>query len=343
MKPGRRIFAASDLELFEHSQAHADLVGFVDVLNESVVGLPLSKSQDDSGSTALVRMLDKVEQLAEEHPPEPMGLSRFGNHGFVAFYDALEAAAPELVSELLPVDDKEDVEEIATYLCHSFGDRQRIDYGSGHELNFIIVCYILFQKRILSSPREIVLVCFTRYIELMRSLQQRYWLEPAGSHGVWGLDDYQFLTFLFGSSQLRGHKYMRPRAIRDREIVQAYADEYIYLGCINFINLVKTTASLRWHSPMLDDISAVKSWDKVNSGLRKMFLAEVLGKMPIMQHFEFGTFIRATEGMSNPDSVEPSCCHDHANSWGDCCGIAIPSTFGAHESKHGLRPVIPSD
>lgn len=42
---------------------------------------------------------------------------------------------------------------------------------------------------------------------------------------------------------------------------------------------------------MLNDISAVPNWDKVSSGLFKMFNAEVIGKLPVIKHLKFGSLL----------------------------------------------------
>lgn len=177
---------------------------------------------------------------------------------------------------------------------------------------------------------------FVAYLDTMRELQTTYYLEPAGSHGVWGLDDYQFLPFLFGSAQLYSHPHIRPKSIHSSDILDLYAKDYIYLGCIAFINSIKTTAGLRWHSPMLDDISAARNWGKINEGMKKMWAKEVLGKLPVVQHFMFGGILKAAEGMGKGGDEEDREGMKHVHStWGECCGIKVPAAVAARRAEEG--------
>lgn len=111
--------------------------------------------------------------------------------------------AAEEMSKVVPTDH---VLEVTDYFLGSFGDFFRIDYGTGHEAAFAAWLYCLHSLGIFTHAdrMDMVLQLFNKYIKLMRRLQRTYWLEPAGSHGVWGLDDYHFLPFLWGASQLIG-------------------------------------------------------------------------------------------------------------------------------------------
>lgn len=350
--PTRRILSKEDHDLFLSSPTYDLIVAWVFGLAESIASTPISAVKDDDLSPpikVLLEMLDEAEQLVYQNPPDDQGGSRFGNKRFRDFLDKAKVQAPSW-HQRLGIEDADAVSELSTYLNQSFGNRKRIDYGSGHELNFMIWLLCLYQLRIIKRAdfKPLVLKVFTRYLEVMRVIQSTYYLEPAGSHGVWGLDDYQFLPFLFGASQLLHHKYITPRAVHQELILEQFGRDYLYLNQIVFVNSTKTVKGLRWHSPMLDDISSAKSWEKVEGGMRRMFVAEVLKKLPVMQHFLFGSLVPAAEGMSEqnlagvPDEEdddeggevqvfqEGGVRHVHQqNGWGECCGIKVPSGVAA--------------
>lgn len=116
--------------------------------------------------------------------------------------------AESLIQALLPIEKHRFSRFLTPYLVASFGSFTRMDYGTGHETAFgiLMLCLTLirFFNPVPSEERTLVFHVFPRYLRLCWKLQDVYRLEPAGSHGVWGLDDYSFLGYIFGSAQLRG-------------------------------------------------------------------------------------------------------------------------------------------
>jgi serine/threonine-protein phosphatase 2A activator len=284
------------LRKFLDSPVAADFLGFALALNEAVRGRALSDQCEISETTtALVKVLDTMDTWVNEIPPAEHTL-RYGNPSFRVWFAKLKEQASTLVTSVLPpsLNTRSDViQELVPYLIDSFGNETRIDYGTGHETTFIAFLFCLARLGIVTPQRDAVALVnkvFDRYVRLMRRIQTTYWLEPAGSHGVWGLDDYQFFPFIWGSAQLTDHPYLKPNVIHSQETLEQESQEYLYLAAIRFVKHVKK-GSLSETSPILNDISVVPSWSKVNKGMIKMYQVEVLGKVPIMQHFLFGSLL----------------------------------------------------
>ena len=154
------------------------------------------------------------------------------------------------MQQIVGVENMESCKELSGYLEDSFGNSQRVDYGTGHETTFFVFLCCLYVARVLKREElsATILLVFPAYLKVCRHLQTIYWLEPAGSHGVWCLDDYQLLPFVFGSAQLTGgclqlwsrigNESIPPASVIDKETVDQNSKEYMYLEAIKFINIV---------------------------------------------------------------------------------------------------------
>ena len=211
--------------------------------------------------------------------------------------------------------------ELCSYLHDAFGHPIRLDYGTGHESSFMVVLYAACklgwmdetafaeskadgtptqqqQQQQQQQPpgmeklKATTISIFHAYLQVTRQLQLKYRLEPAGSHGVWGLDDYHCLPFYFGACQCQcqvTEETPEPREITEESTRKRYSQTLLYFGCMDYICALKRGAPLFECSPMLYDISQTcPRWSKVASGLIKLYEGEVLNKRQVVQHFTFG-------------------------------------------------------
>ena len=294
--PTKSIYEESDLEEFKRSKAYQEIISFVKVCSESVLGMKLSSEFDCSEPIQkFITFMTQLSTMIDQVPPiqQPM---RYGNKAFRDWHLQLISRTNEFLADLLPTHLKGAAMELAPYINQAFGNETRIDYGTGHELSIVMFFFCLFKLEIVSKKDlpAMILGGFYNYIKLMRKLQMTYMLEPAGSHGVWGLDDYHCLTFVFGSAQLVGHPVVVPSSVNNEEALKENSSDYLYLEGISFIKKIKSRAPFHETSPMLFDISHLPDWSKVHAGLLRLFQGEVLNKLPVVQHIPFGSLVRCS-------------------------------------------------
>ncbi|KAL2814487.1 Phosphotyrosyl phosphate activator protein-domain-containing protein [Aspergillus granulosus] len=343
IQPSKRINEGQDVAEFLTSKAYVDIMTFLLQLNRSLfpAKLPDGRIQtwplnsDAVEYSAPVRqlqqLLSKLESILDEAPPDT-GPRRFGNVSFRKWYQIVESRASSLLEECLSADILQTPSsepggptaevELVSYFLGSWGSPQRLDYGTGHELSFLAFLAGIWKLHGFpeNSPgveeRAIVLGVIQPYLELVRTIIKRYTLEPAGSHGVWGLDDHSFIPYIFGAAQLAPAisdsdpvpeegslpDAPAPGGVAKANVVERERRGNLYFSAIGFIYDVKRGPFWE-HSPMLYDISGIQAgWAKINKGMIKMYNAEVLSKFPVVQHFRFGSLFSWDR---DPNAVGP--------------------------------------
>ncbi|CAR26717.1 ZYRO0B16478p [Zygosaccharomyces rouxii] len=291
--PVKRIFDSQCTLEFQASVAIVRLKYFIQKYAKIInrVNIPQGPSRI-SVVNEFVGVLNHMSLLVDQTPPLE-GPRRYGNLACRDWHAKIDEQMPSLWRKVLPDRFHHCIVELVHYLGNSFGSATRLDYGTGHELSFLAVVGAIDMLGLFTDEfqGEDFLLIMNAYYAVVRKLILTYTLEPAGSHGVWGLDDHFHLAYVFGSAQWANYKEapLRPRDILNHHLVQEYAHLNLYCQTIGFIYQVKR-GPFREHSSMLYDLATtVHTWAKLESGLMKMYAVEVLNKFPVVQHFWFGT------------------------------------------------------
>ena len=300
--PAKRIFDSQTTQDFQSSIALNRLRFFLQKYISMVTNVQTPPEGTLSSVTlvnSIVQLLNHLSTLIDETPPL-VGPRRYGNLACRDWHTKMEAQLPALLNEILdpylPKVSGESssmhpcIQELNYYISNAFGSSTRLDFGTGHELSFMAFIAAIDMLGLWTDGMQgtDILLLFNTYYALVRKLILTYTLEPAGSHGVWGLDDHFHLAYILGSSQWIRNAPMRPRDVKDISLVKQYAKSNLYCQCIAFIFQVKS-GPFSEHSPILYDIAtSVTTWSKVQRGLIKMYMDEVLKKFPVVQHFWFG-------------------------------------------------------
>lgn len=328
----KKIYGPREIPYFKSSISHYRIQYLISRICNLISLQDLPPDSNDSTTnervTAILEVLDKLDEWRQETPPLE-GPRRFGNMAFRQWQSKMQEGTKSLLMKKFqkyydPNKDIKAFDELSSYFMGGFGSKPRLDFGTGHELSFLAFIGGLMMLGVLRDDvtgKDFLLI-FLRYFNLVRKLITSYTLEPAGSHGVWGLDDHFHLIYIFGAAQFIDLKTVNhgetvqfatprplkalsaspppPSSVANPRIVEKYKNRNLYYNAIAFILSVKSGPFFE-HSPILYDITGVANWEKIYKGMLKMYDAEVLAKFPVVQHFWFGSALFPWRDMENND------------------------------------------
>ena len=207
-KPARGIYVVEDLQRFVESDTYVEITSFIRQIVVVVRGKQNIRNGENNkvGQDKISQSVKNIHSLLmhafeniQKFPPEQTN-NRFGNKSYRAWHEQtlVKDAARDLTNLFADKGDtSEAVIELLPYYYDSFGNSTRIDFGTGHELNFVLFLLCLYKIGYFVDADLPVLgtLVFPYYTSIINALIKTYNLEPAGSHGVWSLDDYHFLPF----------------------------------------------------------------------------------------------------------------------------------------------------
>lgn len=312
--PVKQIFDSQTAANFQQSIAIRRIRYYISKYIKLITGRPVQRGSGASSliTESILRLLRTLFVEIENTPPLK-GPRRYGNMACRTWHDKINALLPGLIEKMLndflPTKyiKAHLVDELVYYIENCFGSKIRLDFGTGHELSFIAFIACLDMLNLISDmDANDFLLILSSYYHIAKKLILTYNLEPAGSHGVWGLDDHFHLIYIWGSAQFNSPEFsdILPRDLVAKKAYINYKDTNFFCLAIDFILTVKK-GPFSEHSPIIYDIlHNVRNWSKIEKGLLKMYDDEVLNKFPVVQHFWFGDgffpWVHLSSGKSLP-------------------------------------------
>lgn len=278
---------ANSFENWEFSDASFKIFYFLQRLNDSVRSSFKSQQESASISPIILKLISAFQilnQIIDETPP--ISEIKFSNPSFRIFLEKIKSCIHEIMDPIT------NDEETAEYFLISFGSWSRLDFGTGNEINFLafLTCLDSFHYFKEADYQHIVFYVFWNYWEVIKRIQMNYHLPPAGSLGAWGFDDFVFLPFLFGSSQLiNNQSNIHPDNLFDESTTISNNSHNSFSFWLEFLSCYK--GNISEHSPTLFSLRSIPSFQEMNTLLLKFFKERILNKPVIIEQYYFGKIL----------------------------------------------------